>query len=169
MDNRLPPGIGTVALGLMCCGVGGTFDCDRCPYWNRSRQSLSVCRTILHEEALGVIRTMAGMELLVEAPRVDVTPQSPLQPQPKPKKKAKRVKRTPEQEKDLAKVYKLQRRERLKAAGLCQCCGKAPAIEGITKCVACKEKERLYLKKWREKKKGEINEQGDRATAPGGD
>lgn len=41
------------------------------------------------------------------------------------------------------------RREKLKAAGLCTACGKAPAYPGLTRCAVCHGKER---RAWRKRK-----------------
>lgn len=46
------------------------------------------------------------------------------------------------------KAYNHERREKLKAAGLCTDCGKASAMEGRIRCAKCEEKMKDSRKKW---------------------
>jgi hypothetical protein len=46
------------------------------------------------------------------------------------------------------KAYSRERRERLKAAGLCVDCGKARAVEGRIRCQRCEERMKESRKKW---------------------
>lgn len=39
------------------------------------------------------------------------------------------------------KNYQTRKREERKAAGVCTICGKAPAVDGLTYCQECREKE----------------------------
>lgn len=54
--------------------------------------------------------------------------------------RAARERRDPTREK--GKAYNRERRARLKAAGLCTCCGKSPTRDGQVLCEACKVKNR---------------------------
>lgn len=149
--DRLPSGAGAVVMGLKCCGVDGTFDCEVCPYWNRSRQSLSICRTLLHEDALRVMKAALGDEGNGGGrlpPREEKAARSA------PKKARKKGEADIEEKRAYDRDYGRKRRARFKAMGLCTYCGKVPPVKGLTKCRACKEKEYAARLRWAAKKRG---------------
>ena len=60
---------------------------------------------------------------------------------------ARRRKNDPDNEK--GKTYNRERRERLKAAGMCVCCGKRKVVEGQVLCPVCKAKNRESQQKYK--------------------
>lgn len=53
---------------------------------------------------------------------------------------------------ELAK-YQHERREWLKSHNMCIDCGSEKAVDGQTRCEACREKSRLHWRKYKQKKK----------------
>ena len=75
---------------------------------------------------------------------------------------ARRRKNDPNNEK--GKAYNRERRQRLKAAGMCTYCGQKPAIEGQILCPACKAKNAESNKKYKIIKRIEREAQKARAN-----
>ena len=118
---RLPEEQKMILLGLQCCGTGGTYDCGACPYFDRAKQSISVCRTLLHEDILREVQKELDVKALVNARRADLRAKSPKL----------------DENRSYNALYMKKLREKWKAQGLCVQCGKARPVEGKTKCPAC--------------------------------
>ena len=136
---RLPEEQKTILLGLQCCGTGGTYDCGVCPYFDRAKQSLSTCRTLLHEDILREAQKELDMRALTNARRAERRTQSPKL----------------SESRSYNALYMQRLREKWKAQGLCVQCGKARPVDGKTKCPACalRAAEQRARKREREKSK----------------
>lgn len=76
---------------------------------------------------------------------------------------ARRHKKDPDNEK--GKAYNRERRERLKAAGMCTYCGQKTAVEGQVLCPVCKAKNRESRIKYKIQKRIEREAQKARENA----